>query len=68
LFGSFIETILDNTITNVMIEAFQGEFSLTNRPRLIALPPKSTQKQNETNGTETTPSITIRSPTQLMKN
>lgn len=51
-----------------MIEAFQNEFSLTNRPRLIALPPKPTQKHIENTVTETTPSITIRSPTQLIKN
>jgi hypothetical protein len=39
-FSSLIENILENTLANIMSEAFQKEFSLTNRPRLIALPPK----------------------------
>lgn len=40
LFGSLIENIFENTISNILTEAFNKEFSLTSRPRLIALPPK----------------------------
>jgi len=40
IFGSLIENIFENTISNILTEAFNKEFSLTTRPRLIALPPK----------------------------
>lgn len=40
LFGSVIENVFENTISNILTEAFNKEFSLTSRPRLIALPPK----------------------------
>ena len=36
-----IEGLLENTLSNILTEAFNKEFSLTSRPRLIALPPKS---------------------------
>lgn len=44
-FGSLIEGLLENTISNILTEAFNKEFSLTSRPRLIALPPKTAQSQ-----------------------
>ncbi|CAF4866829.1 unnamed protein product, partial [Rotaria sp. Silwood1] len=37
---SLMEDILENTIWNILQEAYHNEFSLTARPRLIALPPK----------------------------
>jgi hypothetical protein len=37
---SLIEDIIENTLWNVLQEAYHNEFSLTARPRLIALPPK----------------------------
>ena len=37
---SLIEDILENTVWNILQEAYHNEFSLTARPRLIALPPK----------------------------
>lgn len=37
---SLIEDITENTIWNILQEAYHSEFSLTARPRLIALPPK----------------------------
>ena len=40
IFSSLIENIFENTISNILTEAFNKEFSLTSRPRLIALPPK----------------------------
>lgn len=43
IFGSLIENIFENTISNILTEAFGKEFSLTNRPRLIALPPRVSQ-------------------------
>ena len=40
MFCSLIENVFENTISNILTEAFNKEFSLTSRPRLIALPPK----------------------------
>jgi membrane-bound lytic murein transglycosylase len=37
---SLIEDIVENTLWNILQEAYHNEFSLTARPRLIALPPK----------------------------
>jgi hypothetical protein len=37
---SLVEDTLENTIWNILQEAYHNEFSLTARPRLIALPPK----------------------------
>ena len=37
---SVIEEVLENTLWNILQEAYHNEFSLTSRPRLIALPPK----------------------------
>ena len=37
---SLMEDVLENTLWNILQEAYHGEFSLTARPRLIALPPK----------------------------
>ena len=40
VFGNFAEQCLENTIMNVVHEAFRQEFSITARPRLVALPPR----------------------------
>jgi len=37
---SLIEDVIENTLWNILQEAYHNEFSLTARPRLIALPPK----------------------------
>jgi len=37
---SLVEDVIENTIWNILQEAYHSEFSLTARPRLIALPPK----------------------------
>lgn len=37
---SLAEDVLENTLWNILQEAYHNEFSLTARPRLIALPPK----------------------------
>jgi hypothetical protein len=37
---SLMEDIVENTVWNILQEAYHNEFSLTARPRLIALPPK----------------------------
>ncbi|XP_075140702.1 cilia- and flagella-associated protein 65 [Leptodactylus fuscus] len=39
IFGHLVETILENTLQNIMTEANRGEVVLTTRPRVIALPP-----------------------------
>ncbi|XP_018410429.1 PREDICTED: coiled-coil domain-containing protein 108 [Nanorana parkeri] len=39
LFSQLVESILENTLQNIMIEANRGEVVLTTRPRVIALPP-----------------------------
>ena len=39
-FGSVLESLLENTLLNVMQEAFHQEFNITTRPRLVALPPR----------------------------
>lgn len=37
---ALVEDIIENTLWNILQEAYHNEFSLTARPRLIALPPK----------------------------
>ena len=37
---SLVEETIENTLWNILQEAYHNEFSLTARPRLIALPPK----------------------------
>ncbi len=37
------ERVLENTLSNIMREAQRGEFLVTARPRLIALPPRQLQ-------------------------
>ena len=37
---SLLEDLIENTLWNILQEAYHTEFSLTARPRLIALPPK----------------------------
>jgi len=39
-FGNVAEQCLENTITNIIHEAFAQEFNITARPRLVALPPR----------------------------
>jgi hypothetical protein len=41
-----IETIIENTLSNILTEAFNNEFNITARPRLIALPPKIQNNPN----------------------
>ncbi|XP_038277803.2 cilia- and flagella-associated protein 65 isoform X3 [Dermochelys coriacea] len=43
-FGNLLELVLENTLQNIMVEASRGEVVLTARPRVIALPPSSTQR------------------------
>nr|XP_020647832.1 cilia- and flagella-associated protein 65 isoform X1 [Pogona vitticeps] len=43
-FANLTETVLDNTIQNILVEASRGEVVLTARPRIIALPPLFAQK------------------------
>ncbi|KAM4697918.1 cilia- and flagella-associated protein 65 [Rhinophrynus dorsalis] len=38
-FSHLVESILENTLQNILIEANRGEVVLTSRPRVIALPP-----------------------------
>jgi cilia- and flagella-associated protein 65 len=59
LFSSFVESVLENTIANILTEAFNKEFSLTSRPRLIALPPKTqnTNSNNQSNNYKTNTSV-----------
>jgi len=38
-FGNFAETCLENTLMNIIQEAFKEEFNITARPRLQALTP-----------------------------
>lgn len=37
-FANLTETVLDNTIQNILVEASRGEVVLTSRPKIIALP------------------------------
>jgi hypothetical protein len=39
-FGSMAESLIENTLFNIIQEAFHQEFNITARPRLVALPPK----------------------------
>jgi len=39
-FGNIAEQCLENTVTNIIHEAFRQEFNITARPRLVALPPR----------------------------
>ncbi|KAM5125214.1 cilia- and flagella-associated protein 65-like, partial [Mantella aurantiaca] len=39
LFSQLVESILENTLQNIMTEANRGEVVLTTRPRVIGLPP-----------------------------
>ncbi|XP_064598008.1 LOW QUALITY PROTEIN: cilia- and flagella-associated protein 65-like [Liolophura sinensis] len=39
-FGNLSESIIENTLMNIMCEALSGEFRITARPRFIALPKK----------------------------
>ncbi|CAH1790082.1 unnamed protein product [Owenia fusiformis] len=45
LFGSMLDSIVENAVLNIMNEAFDGEFNITARPRLVALPPKPNTPQ-----------------------
>ncbi|XP_013412505.1 cilia- and flagella-associated protein 65-like [Lingula anatina] len=44
-FSSTLEHLLENTLTNIVNEAFNREYNITTRPRLIALPPKPSTPQ-----------------------
>ncbi|CAH3197012.1 unnamed protein product, partial [Porites evermanni] len=43
-FESLVETMLENTLLNLLTEANRGEVNLTSRTRVIALPPNRTSK------------------------
>ncbi|XP_053554126.1 cilia- and flagella-associated protein 65 [Bombina bombina] len=47
-FACLIESILENTLQNIMIEANRGEVVLTTRPRVIALPPTTPRGNSPT--------------------
>lgn len=40
-FGNALESVLENTVLNILTEALEGEFNITARPRYIALPKRS---------------------------
>ena len=40
-FGNVVESLLENTVLNIMTEALESEFNITARPRYIALPRRS---------------------------
>ncbi|XP_052236731.1 cilia- and flagella-associated protein 65-like [Dreissena polymorpha] len=40
-FGNSVESVLENTILNILSEALEGEFNITARPRFIALPKRN---------------------------
>ena len=61
LFGSVIENVFENTISNILTEAFNKEFSLTSRPRLIALPPKLTNGYTQSSSLEMKNSLEMNS-------
>ncbi|XP_068102097.1 cilia- and flagella-associated protein 65 isoform X2 [Hyperolius riggenbachi] len=44
LFSHLIESVLENTLQNIMTEANRGEVVLTTRPRVIALPPATPRR------------------------
>ena len=49
-FGLTVESLLENTIMNVLQEAFSQEFNITARPRLVAMLPRSaTPRSNASN-------------------
>lgn len=45
-FGSTVESVIENTLLNIVQEAFNGEFNITARPRLVALPPRPTSSSS----------------------
>ncbi|KAM8934038.1 LOW QUALITY PROTEIN: cilia- and flagella-associated protein 65 [Pelodytes ibericus] len=45
-FSLLVESVLENTLQNIMIEANRGEVVLTARPRVIALPPVTSRGIN----------------------
>ncbi|EDO41415.1 predicted protein [Nematostella vectensis] len=44
-FTSLLESVIENSLLNIMTEANYGELSLTARPRVIALPPSRLAKR-----------------------
>ncbi|XP_052814504.1 cilia- and flagella-associated protein 65-like isoform X2 [Mya arenaria] len=40
-FGNTVESVIENTLLNVLTEALEGEFNITSRPRFIALPKRN---------------------------
>ncbi|KAL5005595.1 hypothetical protein ScPMuIL_016753 [Solemya velum] len=46
-FGNTAESMMENTILNILSEALAGEFSVTARPRFIALPKRPTSSQSK---------------------
>ncbi|ESN93179.1 hypothetical protein HELRODRAFT_181293 [Helobdella robusta] len=44
-YQTLCENMLENSIYNILMEAYYGQFNLTARPRLVALPPKFNSKR-----------------------
>ncbi|KAM9305712.1 cilia- and flagella-associated protein 65 [Gastrophryne carolinensis] len=53
LFSHLMESILENTLQNIMTEASRGEVVLTARPRVIALPPATPRAITPTSSART---------------
>ncbi|KAK3591649.1 hypothetical protein CHS0354_040559 [Potamilus streckersoni] len=45
-FGNVAESLIENTLLNIMSEALEGEFNIAARPRYIALPKRNNSAQN----------------------
>ncbi len=44
-FGQLVDEVLEMSVTNILQEAFSGDFNITARPRLVALPPRVSTPQ-----------------------
>ncbi|XP_072274117.1 cilia- and flagella-associated protein 65 [Pyxicephalus adspersus] len=65
LFSQLVESILENTLQNIMAEANRGEVVLTTRPRVIALPPATPRGITPTSSFRT-PSVAHNVPANSM--
>ncbi|XP_072031285.1 cilia- and flagella-associated protein 65-like [Amphiura filiformis] len=69
-FGNVLESVLENTIFNIVNESGQGEVNLTARPRIIALPPSTPPNQSTrrgSSGSEAAPSRLTRTKVGSIK-
>ena len=46
-FGNIAESVLENTLLNIMSEALKEEFNITSRPRFIALPKRTASAKSQ---------------------